>query len=55
VEEVMRVLLIDDEQFTLSCYKSLRDPEYKLEYKIGNEAPQNSFSLNYIVDLKYPS
>jgi CheY-like chemotaxis protein/MinD-like ATPase involved in chromosome partitioning or flagellar assembly len=59
VEEIMRVLLIDDEQFYFKLLqKSLREAEYKLEYaKSGSEglAKIPSFEPELlIVDLKLP-
>lgn len=59
MEEVMRVLLIDDEQFYFKLLqKPLKDAEYKLEYaKSGNEglAKIPSFEPELlIVDLKLP-
>ena len=55
----MRVLLIDDEQFYFKLLqKSLKEPEYKLEYaKSGNEglAKIPAFEPELlIVDLKLP-
>jgi pilus assembly protein CpaE len=59
VEEIMRVLLIDDEQFYFKMLqKSLKEAEYKLEYaKSGSEglAKIPSFEPELlIVDLKLP-